>query len=242
MVVVGSDGQDCRLIPARWQPCKAHCLLAYRTSRLFWGKERSVIVIYTQASARKQAYNFADKLEALRQELLVMRAKVREQAPHWKDEQAVRQRYLRCSEHLHQSSELYDLSFTYSPDGLTMNFRKDLYQVGKKEERFGKNIIITDNTDWPTGEIIEVSLACWQVEDWFRLSKDDELVGTSPIRHWTDSKIRCHLFTCVVAMAYLRRIELKMAKAEHHRSAATVIEDMRQLHYVLQVRKGRRTP
>ena len=43
-------------------------------------------------------------------------------------------------------------------------------------------------------------------------------------------------------MAYLRRIELKMAMAGHHRSAATVIENMRQLHYVLQVRNGRRTP
>jgi transposase len=218
------------------------CLLAYRTSGVFWGKERSVIITYTPASARKQAYTFADKMEALRQELLVMRAKVREQAPHWKDEQAVRQRYLRLCEHLHLSPELYVLSFTHGPDGLTMSFRKDVYQVGKKEERFGKNIIITDNTDWPTGEIIEASLARWQVEDQFRLSKDDELVGANPIRHWTDSKIRCHLFTCVVAMVYLRRIELKMAAAGHHRSAAKVIDDMRQLHYVLRVTKGRRTP
>ena len=218
------------------------CLLAYRTSGVFWGKERSVIVTYTPASARKQAYTFADKMEALRQELLVMRAKVREQAPHWKDEQAVRQRYLRLCEHLHLSPDLYLLSFTHGPDGLTMSFRKDAYQVGKKEERFGKNIIVTDNTDWPTGEIIEASLARWQVEDRFRLSKDDELVGASPMRHWTDSKIRCHLFTCVVAMVYLRRIELKMAAACHHRSAARIIDDMRHLHYVLRVVKGRRSP
>lgn len=218
------------------------CLLAYRTTGVFWGKERSVIVTYTPASARKQAYTFADKMEALRQELLVMRAKVREQAPHWKDEQAVRQRYLRLCEHLHLSPDLYLLSFTHGPDGLTMSFRKDVYQVGKKEERFGKNIIITDNTDWPTGEIIEASLARWQVEDRFRLSKDDELVGASPMRHWTDSKIRCHLFTCVVAMVYLRRIELKMAAACHHRSAARIIDDMRHLHYVLRVVKGRRSP
>ena len=218
------------------------CLLAYRTTGVFWGKERSVIVTYTPASARKQAYTFADKMEALRQELLVMRAKVREQAPHWKDEQAVRQRYLRLCEHLHLSPDLYLLSFTHGPDGLTMSFRKDVYQVGKKEERFGKNIIVTDNTDWPTGEIIEASLARWQVEDRFRLSKDDELVGASPMRHWTDSKIRCHLFTCVVAMVYLRRIELKMAAACHHRSAARIIDDMRHLHYVLRVVKGRRSP
>lgn len=106
---------------------------------------------------------------------------------------------------------------------------------------FGKNIIITDNTDWLTGDIIEASLARWQVEDRFRLSKDDDLVGTSPVRHWTDSKIRCHLFTCVVAMTYVRRIELKMAVAGRKRSIE-VMDDMRHLHYVLSVKKGGRTP
>ncbi len=58
---------------------------------------------------------------------------------------------------------------------------------------FGKNIIITDNTDWTTSQIVEANLDRWQVEDRFRLSKDDDLIGTRPVRHWTDSKIRCHL-------------------------------------------------
>ena len=35
-----------------------------------------MIVTHTPASARKQAYTFADKLEAMRQELLAIRAKV----------------------------------------------------------------------------------------------------------------------------------------------------------------------
>ena len=107
---------------------------------------------------------------------------------------------------------------------------------------FGKNIIITDNTDWTTSDIIQANLDRWQVEDRFRLSKDDELVGVSPVRHWTDSKIRCHLFTCVVAMTYLRRMELQVAAAGIKRSAAEIMEDMRHLHYVLSVRKGARNP
>ncbi|MFP4453828.1 MAG: hypothetical protein ACLFNS_15410, partial [Desulfobacterales bacterium] len=77
--------------------------------------------------------------------------------------------------------------------------------------RRGKNIIITDNMDWSTPEIVEASLDRWQVEDQFQVSNDDDLVGVGPIRHWTDSKIRCHLFTCVLAMVYLSRIELKLA-------------------------------
>jgi len=218
------------------------CLLAYRTKGEYWGKERTVIVTHTPASARKQAYTFADKLEAMRQELLAMRAKVRDKAPHWRNEEAVRERYIRFCEHIHMTPQLYELEFTQSPDGLSLTFRKNVYLVNRKQAMFGKNIIITDNTDWLTGDIIEASLARWQVEDRFRLSKDDDLVGTSPVRHWTDSKIRCHLFTCVVAMTYLRRIELKMAAAGQKRSIAEIMDDMRHLHYVLSVKKGSRTP
>ena len=218
------------------------CLLAYRTKGEYWGKERTVIVTHTPASARKQAYTFADKLEAMRQELLAMRAKVRDKAPHWRNEEEVRERYIRFCEHIHMTPQLYELEFTQSPDGLSLTFRKNVYLVNRKQAMFGKNIIITDNTDWLTGDIIEASLARWQVEDRFRLSKDDDLVGTSPVRHWTDSKIRCHLFTCVVAMTYLRRIELKMAAAGQKRSIAEIMDDMRHLHYVLSVKKGSRTP
>jgi transposase len=218
------------------------CLLAYRTKGEYWGKERTVIVTYTPASARKQAYTFADKLEAMRRELLAMRAKVRDKAPHWRNEEAVRERYKRFCEQLHMTPQLYELEFDQSPDGPALTFRKNVNLVSRKQAMFGKNIIITDNTDWLTGDIIEASLARWQVEDRFRFSKDDDLVGTSPLRHWTDSKIRCHLFTCVVAMTYLRRIELKMAAAGRKRSIEEVMDDMRHLHYVLRVKKGSRTP
>ncbi len=107
---------------------------------------------------------------------------------------------------------------------------------------FGKNIIITDNTDWTTSDIIQANLDRWQVEDRFRLSKDDELVGVSPVRHWTDSKIRCHLFTCVVAMTYLRRIELKLAASGINLTAADIMEDMGKLHQVLSLKKGEQKP
>ena len=107
---------------------------------------------------------------------------------------------------------------------------------------FGKNIIITDNTDWTTREIVEASLDRWQVENRFRLSNDDDLVATMPIRHWTDSKIRCHLFSCVIALAYLRRLELKLAAGGIKRTAEDVMDDMRDLHSVLTVNKGARKP
>jgi transposase len=217
-------------------------LLAYRTTGEYWGKQRAVVVTYTPATARKQNYTFQSKLDTIRQQLLIMRNKVREKAPHWKKQEAIRERYVWLCERLHVSSDFYMISFEKTKDGLSMSFRKDVYKISRKREMFGKNIIITDNTDWTTREIVEASLDRWQVEDRFRLSKNDDLVGTRPIRHWTDSKIRCHLFTCVAAMTYLRRLELKLASAGVNRTAEDVMDDMHHLHSVLTLNKGSRKP
>ncbi|MDY6796351.1 MAG: hypothetical protein SWK76_13915 [Actinomycetota bacterium] len=94
-----------------------------------------------------------------------------------------------------------------------MEFRKNRYAVEKRQARFGKNMIVTDNIDWTTEEIIEASLSRWEVEDAFRQSKDEDLVGVQPIRHFTDSKIRCHLFCCVAALTYLRGLERRLSEA-----------------------------
>lgn len=217
-------------------------LLAYRTKGSFWGKERAVIVTYNPKTARKQTYTFEEKLERLRQELLVMRAKVRANAAQWRDPEAIRDRYLRLCQQLHISPQFYRISFERSKAGLKMRFRKDPYQVRRKEAMLGKNIIITDNMDWSTREIIEASLDRWQVEDRFRVSNDPDTVGVRPIRHWTDSKIRCHLFTCVVAMVYLRRIELRLSENGINRTAEDVMDDMRHLHSVLTLKNKDRKP
>jgi transposase len=222
--------------------CRQECLLAYRTKGKYWGKERTVVVTYYPRTARKKLYTFQSKLETIRQELLSMRAKVRQKAPHWRNPNAVRERYLRLCERLHISSDLYALKFEESKTSLSMGFRKDQYKIDQKQAMFGKNIIITDNIDWTTSEIVDASLDRWQVENRFRLSKDDDLVGILPFRHWTDSKIRCHLFTCVVAITYLRLIELRLAARGIKRTAEDVMEDMRHLHSVLSLSKGARKP
>lgn len=103
-------------------------------------------------------------------------------------------------------------------------------------------MIVTDNRDWTTEETIEASLARWEVEDAFRLSKDCDLVGVQPIRHFTDSKIRCHLFCCVAALTYLRRLEKKLAEAGVKRTAKDVMDDMIHLHSVLFITDKGRTP
>jgi len=213
------------------------CLLAYRTKGEYWGKERSVIVTYNPRMARKKRHTFESKLETLRQELLSMRLKVKKKASHWRNPETIKKRYIRRCASLNISSTLFDISLKQNENGLKMSFRKNACNVKQKQDMFGKNVIVTDNMDWSISEIVKASLDRWQVEDRFRQSKDDDLVGVSPIRHWTDSKIRCHLFTCIAAMTYLRLIEIKVAAAGYRRSAEDIMNDMRHLHSVLSLPK-----
>jgi transposase len=217
-------------------------LRAFRGTGEFWGKERTVVVTYNPRTARKQDYDFTNKLLKLEAALYSMREKVRKGKPQWKDPKLVEARYLGICEELHLPKDLYDLDLEVVKDRLTMRFRKSYYRIGKYREKFGKNIIITDNMEWKTGKIVQASLDRYLVEKAFRNSKDDDLVGMQPVRHWTDSKIRCHILTCIITLAYLRLIELRLKRAGHPMSAAFAMENMHRLHSCLLWSAGKGEP
>jgi transposase len=185
------------------------------------------------------------KLETVRQKLLEMRSKVNNKERQWRNREVIIERYHRLCGRLHVAANVFKLSFSSSKQGLRMSFTKNVHEVAKTKASLGRNIIVTDNTDWPTAEIVQASLDRWKVEDAFRMSNDDDLVSLQPTRHWTDSKIRCHLFTCIVALTYLRRLEIRLQQRGVERSASSVMEEMKHLHSVLSLtdkrRKARRT-
>ncbi len=217
-------------------------LLAWRTTGQYWGKERTVVVTFNPKTARKQRYVFESKLLKLETALFSMRDKVRKGERHWKTKKSIEERYQTLCEDLHLPKDLYNLDIEMEQDHLVMRFRKDYYRIGKHSDKFGKNILITDNDNWETGQIVQASLDRYMVEKSFRNSKDDDLVGVMPLRHWTDSKIRCHILTCIIALCYLRLIELAMQKAGSPMSASVVMENMHRLHSCLLWREKQKKP
>jgi transposase len=206
-------------------------LTAWRTTGEYWGQERTVIVTYNPLTATKQRYGFERKLLRLQTLLFEMKSKVRNQTAQWRKKEQVLQRYHDVCSELHLPKDLYDLSFENEGKRLVMGFRKNFYRIGRHIDRFGKNIIITDHHDWSTDQIVQASLDRHIVEDAFRQSKHDDLVSLFPIRHWTDSKIRCHILSCIVALCYLRLIELRLQRAGLEMTAVKAMEQMHKLHF-----------
>ena len=220
-------------------------IVALRTRREIWGGERTVVVTHNPLTARKKAYTFEQKLASIREELLEYRRRYRKRRAHWRDPDAIVRRYHRLCERLHISTRYYDLEFEGNGDGRDMRFRKNAYEVGKAESLFGRNVIVTDNHDWSTAEIVQLSLDRSGIEQQFRASKSSDHVCLNPMYHWTDGKIRCHLLTCVIALTMLRLLEIRLnagRSGDNRLSGRTILEEMSNLDSVWLWYKGRRKP
>ena len=80
-------------------------------------------------------------------------------------------------------------------------------------EMFGKRILFTDHDNWPVVEIVAAYRSQSSVENDFRQMKDPRVVSFSPMFHWTDQKIRVHVFYCVLALAVARLMQRQAANA-----------------------------
>ncbi len=207
---------------------------AWRGTGEFWGLERTVVVTYNPRTAAKQRYSFDSKMLGLQAVLFELRSKAKSGKAPWNRLKHLEKHYLQACEKLFLPKDLYQIDLEKGEDGKPkLVFRKDYYRIGKYIEKFGRNIIITDHKGWSTDEIVNASLDRYLVEEAFRQSKDDELVSVLPIRHWTDGKIRCHIFTCMAALTYLRMLENRLHQAEIPQTAAIAMETMRKLHSCL---------
>ena len=197
---------------------------AFRTTFTLWGKERTVVVTFNPATMRKKLYEFTRKMDQLRSLLLELRRKYRK--GEYKSKTRIISRYRKLCESLHISDRYYKLSF----ENGSMSFRKNTSEIRSARALMGKNIIVTDNDHWTTEEIVVTSLNRSLIEQQFRVSKSHCHVSVNPMYHWTDSKIRCHMLTCVIALSCLRLLELKIG---NNLGSKKIIEEMQNLDSVL---------
>jgi transposase len=94
-----------------------------------------------------------------------------------------------------------------------------------EREVFGKRILVTDRHGWTDEEIILAYRGQSEVEGAFRQLKDDEHLAIRPQYHWTDHKVRVHVFLCLVAFLLARVVE-REARAAGRRECLSGIMDV----------------
>jgi len=109
------------------------------------------------------------------------------------------------------------------PD-LAYRFRHDAWEELQRT-LLGKTLLFTDNDTWSDADIVRAYRAQYHIEDGFRAMKDPHYITLRPQFHWTDQKVRVHVFTCVLAFLLLSLLRRELAR----RSLALSIRRMLEL-------------
>jgi transposase len=178
---------------------------AYRTTREIFGQERTIVVTHNDNLLQGQLQGLTTALEKARGKLRDLQTKLRRRregrtrggkAP---TAASIRKQAQEALVGQHVKTVLR----VEVEDGAvpTLTFTTDQTALARLvEKKLGKTILFTDNDDWTNEEIVLGYRSQHHIEDAFRQMKHPHYLGWQPMFHWTDSKIRVHAFTCVLAL------------------------------------------
>jgi transposase len=113
-----------------------------------------------------------------------------------------------------------------TPANFRLTWRTNHRARAKLEQHlFGKRILFT-NRDWPVPEVVAAYRSQSDAEFGFRQLKDPHVVSFSPMHHWTDTKIRVHIFYCVLALAVAHLMRRHAAQAGLHLSVRELLDHL----------------
>lgn len=68
-----------------------------------------------------------------------------------------------------------------------------------EEHDLGKSVLFTDHDNWSNEKIVHTYRSAWRIEAVFRQMKNTDHLMVRPLWHWTDQKIKVHIFCCILA-------------------------------------------
>jgi len=212
-----SDHPDLLAIPARRfqvvDPERFPGLSAVEARTMALGQDRRVIVTHSESFHTAQARGFEQTLAKARRRLAELQARLargKTRRPRPKVEAEIGQ--ILAPRWLDRVIS-WELTGT-TPASLRLSSRTDpTVKRRLAGEVFGKRILFTDRDDWPVDQVVAAYRSQVDVEAGFRQLKDPKVVSFSPMFHWTDQKIRVHVFYCVLALAVAHLLRRQAAQA-----------------------------
>ncbi len=186
------------------------------------------LILFDPAMFKKMRRELRDKLQKLRQDLIIWQRELRQQ-PVDLFAQEIQNRFATRCKDLQLEADVLILTCVRENGKSSVQSRLNRRYCESLLRKMGKTVIQTDRTDWTPEDICDLAV-------------DRGLLGDSPNRpqtlfqsaltpqyHWTDSKIPIHVFVCMVALTYLCFLNDRLHKEDLLFNAKEAIEEMRSL-------------
>ncbi|RPJ85016.1 MAG: IS1634 family transposase [Acidobacteria bacterium] len=207
-----------------------------RVRREFWGKLRTLLVVFSPSFYRKQRA-VMNRQQAKVEGRLVELAQAIDQwtkTHHGKgySEESVRRQIGEWTgrDHLREYFAM-DLSTDQKGKVIGLTWTWDRSRKRTVQRTYlGKTVLVTDHDDWDDPQIVMAYRKLWKAERLFRISKDGPWW---PMCHWTDSKVRVHAFYCYLALLLLAILQRQLQGAGLTLSVDRCIDRLKALQETL---------
>jgi transposase len=96
--------------------------------------------------------------------------------------------------------------------GLRLTWNIDEAARAEVLQDAGKSFIFTNQNKWSTVDIVKTYRAQKGVEDQFKALNDREQISVMPMYHYTDQKIRAHVFISILALLITNLLYRKLRR------------------------------
>ena len=213
---------------------------AFETTKVVFGRQRRIVVTHSQSFHDEQAASFDQTLAKARRQLSELAARLARGQGRKSREKVeaeiagiVRPRWL--------SRVISTTLVGTTPSELRLTWRtKPAAKAALADELFGKRIIFTDRNEWSVAEVVAGYRSQSEVEADFRQMKDRLVVSFSPMFHWTEQKIRVHVFYCVLALMVARLMARETERAEMPMSVRVLLSHLSRIEETVLLYQGER--
>ena len=220
---------------------------AHRTSKVVFGKKRTIVVSYNPALFVAQSRTLLREI-AKRQKLL---GELQASLERWHkgEVKSGRAPTLEGTKKkvagwlaAHEMKGLFTVKVSVKEKVpvLAYRFEEKAWQE-LQSTRLGKTILFTDQDTWSDAEIVKGYRSQHHVEAAFRDMKNVHHLALRPQRHWTDQKIQVHVFYCVLGLMMCGLLRRELDRKGIKRSLPALLEDLGQIREVCVVYPPSRT-
>lgn len=239
-----SDHLDLMAVPkSRYKvvdPERFEGLSAFESTKVVFGRQRRIVITFSKTFFDKQAAGFEQTLAKARRQLgdvaarlargggRKSRAKVEAEiegilGPRW------------------LSRVISTTLVGTEPSELRLTWRTNARsKAALADELFGKRVIFTDRDEWSITDVVAGYRSQSEAEADFRQMKDRHVVSFSPMFHWTDQKIRVHVFYCVLALLVARLMRRETERAGSPMSVRALLSSLAGIQETVLLYQGER--
>jgi transposase len=217
-------------------------LTAFETTKVVFGAERRLVLCHSDGLHEKQSRGFDQTLAKVHRQLAEVQARLAR--GRTRKAKAKVEAEIAAILAPRWVSRVVSATLTGErPAGLRLRVRTSAKaRAALEDELFGKRILFSDKTagQASTAQIVADYRSQEAVEGDFRQMKDPKVVSFPPMFHFTESKIRVHVFHCVLALMAARLMVREADRAGMHMSVRALLSSLSGVEETVLLYQGER--